>query len=31
MEVQQPFIVTLGTVSLLRGTALVYSHGDPIF
>ncbi|MDA8409388.1 MAG: ribose ABC transporter permease [Treponema sp.] len=27
----QPFIVTLGTMSLLRGTALVYSHGDPIF
>ena len=27
----QPFIVTLGTMTLLRGTALVYSHGDPIF
>lgn len=27
----QPFIVTLGTMSLVRGAALVYSHGDPIF
>jgi ribose transport system permease protein len=27
----QPFIVTLGSMSLLRGMALVYSHGDPIF
>jgi len=27
----QPFIVTLGSMSLLRGAALVYSHGDPIF
>ena len=27
----QPFIVTLGTMSLIRGAALVYSHGDPVF
>lgn len=27
----QPFIVTLGTMSLLRGAALVYTDGDPIF
>ncbi len=27
----QPFIVTLGTMSLLRGVALVYTNGDPIF
>lgn len=27
----QPFIVTLGTMSLVRGLALVYTNGDPIF
>ncbi len=27
----QPFIVTLGTMSLFRGMALVYTNGDPIF
>ncbi len=27
----QPFIVTLGTMSLYRGMALVYTNGDPIF
>lgn len=27
----QPFIVTLGTMSLFRGAALVYTDGDPIF
>lgn len=27
----QPFIVTLGTMSLFRGLALVYTNGDPIF
>jgi ribose transport system permease protein len=27
----QPFIVTLGTMSLFRGSALVYTNGDPIF
>lgn len=27
----QPFIVTLGTMSLFRGMALVYTDGDPIF
>ena len=27
----QPFIVTLGTMSLYRGMALVYTDGDPIF
>ena len=27
----QPFIVTLGTMSLFRGAALVYTNGDPIF
>lgn len=27
----QPFIVTLGTMSLFRGLALIYTNGDPIF
>lgn len=27
----QPFIVTLGTMSLFRGAALVYTDGNPIF
>ena len=27
----QPFIVILGTLSLFRGMALVYTNGDPIF
>jgi ribose transport system permease protein len=27
----QPFIVTLGTMTLIRGLALVYTNGDPIF
>lgn len=27
----QPFIVTLGTMSLFRGMALVFTNGDPIF
>lgn len=27
----QPFIVTLGSMSLYRGMALVYTNGDPIF
>ena len=27
----QPFLVTLGTMSLFRGAALVYTNGNPIF